>query len=274
MAYSVLEGETPASGLPSQADGEGRLLSTFPRRILGRTSWMARRPDPVLHFRSDAYLRHNARRQEHLASLRIPVAGLSVLEVGAGIGDHSHYFLDRGCRVTITETRESSLQYVRQRFPTSDVRRLDLEDPPEQVAGAPFDIVYCYGLLYHLSNPAQAMAFLRANTGKMLLLETCVSVDGDSGVNLTKERKSSPTQAFGGMGCRPSRSWVWNELCQLYPHVYVPRTQPNHEEFPTDWNAANESPSHLQRAVFIASLEPICNEMLAPTLLMQQGRHE
>ena len=251
------------------------MLSTFPRSIIARTGYrIVPRFDPVLHFRSDAYLRHNARRQEHLASLHIPVAGMSVLEVGAGIGDHSHYFLDRGCRVTITETRASSLEYVRRRFPVSDVRRLDMEHPPEQIAGAPFDIVYCYGLLYHLSNPAQALEFLRGNTGKMLLLETCVSFARDTGVNPTEEIQKSPTQAFGGMGCRPSRSWVWDELRKLYPQVYLPRTQPNHEEFPTDWNAPKEHGASLQRAIFVASLEPIRNEMLTPALLMQQRRHE
>jgi hypothetical protein len=51
---------------------------------------------PALQFHSDFYIRHTARRLEHLASLRIPVAALSVLEVGAGIGDHSNYYMDRG----------------------------------------------------------------------------------------------------------------------------------------------------------------------------------
>jgi ubiquinone/menaquinone biosynthesis C-methylase UbiE len=254
---------------------ENPLLSSLPSRIIARTGYcIVPRFDPLQRFRSDAYLRNNARRQEHLASLHIPVAGMSVLEVGAGIGDHSHYFLDRGCRMTITETRESSLAYVRQRFPSSDVRRLDMEYPPEQIAGAPFDIVYCYGLLYHLSNPAQALEFFRKNTGKMLLLETCVSFAPDTGVNLTEETQKNPTQAFSGMGCRPSRSWVWDELSKLYPHVYVPQTQPNHEEFPTDWNAPKEHGASLQRAIFVASLEPIRNEMLTPALLMQQRRHE
>ena len=251
------------------------MLSSLPSRIMARTGYsIVPRFDHLQRFRSDAYLRNNARRQEHLASLRIAVAGMSVLEVGAGIGDHSHYFLDRGCRMTITETRESSLAYIRQRFPSTDVRRLDMEHPPEQVAGAPFDIIYCYGLLYHLSNPAQALAFIRENTGKMLLLETCVSFARDTGVNLTGEVRKSPTQAFAGMGCRPSRSWVWDELRKLYPCVYVPRTQPNHEEFPTDWSAPEEHGASLQRAIFVASLKPIVNEMLTTTLLMQQRRHE
>jgi hypothetical protein len=251
------------------------LLNRLSRKIISKTGHdFVPLSDSVLHFHSDPYLRHNARRQEHLASLHIPVAGMSVLEVGAGIGDHSHYFLDRGCRVTITETRESSLKYLREHFPATDVQRLDMESPPEQVAGAPFDIVYSYGLLYHVSNPAQALAFFRENTRKMLLLETCVSFDPHIGVNLTQEIQESPTQAFSAIGCRPSRSWVWNELLKLYPHVYVPQTQPNHEEFPTDWNAPKQHGANLQRAIFVASLEPVHNEMLAPTLLAQQRRHD
>src|SRR6266536_3069634 len=102
------------------------------------------------------------RNQEHLASLGIPVAGSSVLEVGAGIGDHSHYFLDRGCRTTITEARQENLRLLRQRYPSADVRRLDLEDPVT-LPGAPFDVVYCYGTLYHLSRPAPAIRYLSDN---------------------------------------------------------------------------------------------------------------
>jgi len=84
---------------------------------------------PVSEFHSEAYLRHNARRLEHLASLCAPLAGRTVLEVGAGIGDHSHFYLDRGCVVTITEARSENLDVLRERYPGCDVRYLDLDDP-------------------------------------------------------------------------------------------------------------------------------------------------
>lgn len=83
--------------------------------------------DPVQVFHSDHYLRHNARRLEHLASLRIPVAGMTVLEVGAGIGDHSHYYIDRGCSITITEARAENLDYLKRRYPDVHVRFLDMD---------------------------------------------------------------------------------------------------------------------------------------------------
>lgn len=47
------------------------------------------RPTAERHFHSIFYLRHNARRQEHLATLGLDLGNKSVLEVGAGIGDHT-----------------------------------------------------------------------------------------------------------------------------------------------------------------------------------------
>src|SRR5262245_4186926 len=69
---------------------------------------------PGGHFHSDEYSRHTARRLEHLASLGIPVHSRTVLEVGAGIGDLTHYFLDRGCTVTATDVREENVRYLKQ----------------------------------------------------------------------------------------------------------------------------------------------------------------
>ena len=94
--------------------------------------------DPVNSFHSDHYLRHTARRLEHLASLKIRVAGMSVLEVGAGIGDHSHYYLDRGCDVTITESRLENLAHLRSRYQC----RKFLDSSPHAIDGAPFDVVH------------------------------------------------------------------------------------------------------------------------------------
>ena len=55
---------------------------------------------PETAFGNPADLRMNARRLEHLAGLGLPIAGRDVLEVGAGIGDLTSAFLDRGCQVT------------------------------------------------------------------------------------------------------------------------------------------------------------------------------
>ena len=80
-------------------------------------------------FHSHHYLRHNARRFTILASLRIRVAGISVLEVGAGIGNHSHYYIDRGCSVMITKALSENFNYIKMRNPHKNLQFLDQENP-------------------------------------------------------------------------------------------------------------------------------------------------
>lgn len=249
-------------------------LTSIPRRVVRKTGFdIARVNDPVLEFHSNHYLRHNARRLEHLASLRIPVAGMSVLEVGAGIGDHSHYYIDRGCAITITEARAENLKYLRIRYPACNVQFLDMEHP-SRMGGSPFDVVHCYGLLYHLSNPAQALEFLAQSAKTLLFLETRVSFSAGDFVNLTEEVQSFPSNAYSGTGCRPTRTWLFNKLQEVFKYVYLPKTQPCHEEFPLDWTAPEKHTSSLSRSVFIASHKELEHDMLVPFLIMKQTRHE
>lgn len=85
---------------------------------------------------------------------------MTVLEVGAGIGDHSHFYIDRNCQITITEARKENLGLLKKRYPHQNVQFLDMENPFD-LAEAPYDVVHCYGLLYHLSNPSAALAFFK-----------------------------------------------------------------------------------------------------------------
>lgn len=217
-------------------------------------------------FHSGGYLRHNARRLEHLQSLRLPIQGKSVLEVGAGIGDHSTFFIDRNCDITITEVRDENLEIIRQRFPHLTTLRLDMEKPPE-FNGLQYDIVHCYGLLYHVENPIVSLEYLSKCCKGMLFLETCVSTNIDLGVNKIEELDDQ-TQAFSRIGSRPTRQLIWEYLRNLFPYVYMPKTQPAHEEFPLNWEAPDLS--NLTRSVFIASRAKIESDLLSEDLLMLQ----
>jgi SAM-dependent methyltransferase len=228
---------------------------------------------PVSHFHSNRYLRLNSRRLEHLASLRILVAGMSVLEVGAGIGDHSHYYIDRGCKMTITEARFENLQYLRNRYPACNVQFLDMEHP-SNIDGSPFDVVHCYGLLHHLGNPEQALKSISWNTVRIMFLETRVSFGESEERNIVREPQSDPTQAYSGIGCRPTRPWLFNQLQGLFEYVYLPKTQPNHEEFPVDWSKPDKHQADSQSAIFIATRDRIENELLTQSLINKQARHE
>jgi hypothetical protein len=226
--------------------------------------------EPAEVFWSTHYVRHNQRRQEHLASLGLPLSGQRVLEVGAAIGDHTSFFLDRGSTVVVTEAQDQNLAILRARYPDLDVRRLDLNEPPDEAIEV--DIVYCYGTLYHLQRPAEAIAWMARCAKRLLLMETCVAAGEEDRLYPFDEQPGAPENAASGHGCRPTRSWVRRELAGSFAHVYMPLTQPAHEEFPLDWSRSELVGQQLIRAVFIASREPIVSRVLSESIPLQQLR--
>lgn len=268
--------ETPSQRVREQTDNRPTTLRKTLNKVLkpagyriGKLKELPPQAAPLETFHSFKYLRHNARRLEHLASLQLPLAGKSVLEVGAGAGDHSHFFLDRGCPMLITEAREENLQIIRQRYPQARAQALDMERP-SLPGDEQFDIVYCYGLLYHLADPARAIEFMAQHCRELLLLETCVSFGDDLQIHLCVEDAAEPSQAVSGNGCRPTRPWIVEQLRRHFPFVYLPRTQPWHEEFPLDWAKPKAG---LVRAVFIGSRQRLDNALLSDTIPATQARH-
>jgi len=205
-------------------------------------------------FESKHYQNHNDKRQQHLLSLELDLENKSVLEVGAGIGDHSKLFLDKNCEVTITEERDELLDLICEKYKNNEkakIVKLNMENPTVSFEKK-FDIVYCYGLLYHLKNPEVAIKYMAENCQNMMLLETCVSFEENDSINLCQENINDPTQSSSGYGCRPSRGWIFKELKKYFKYVYLTKTQPNHEEFPLNWDK-KEHKAQLTRSVFVAS---------------------
>jgi 2-polyprenyl-3-methyl-5-hydroxy-6-metoxy-1,4-benzoquinol methylase len=162
-------------------------------------------------FRSVHYARHNARRQEHLSSLGLQLPGRTVLEAGAGVGDRTTFFLDRGCTVVSVEPVAANCELFklamiaryqsgyepasRSTLIHSDIESLD------RTVNELFDIVYCYALLYHVQNSELALETMARRCRHLFLLETCVSFGNEEAINPTTE-PTSPSQAFHGVGRR------------------------------------------------------------------------
>jgi len=228
-------------------------------------------------FGSAYYMRHNARRLEHLASLGFDLFGKSVLEVGAGVGDLTSFFIDRGCTVTAIEPRPENVQAFQETFrdyyygPSVTVHLITCDvESMSLLVREEFDIVFCYGLLYHTSDPGRVLTLLAERCSGLLLLETCVSLGDGEAVNSVEEDAVQSTQSFHGGACRPSRPWVFNRLRELFPFVYVPATQPVHPEFPLDWTTPSSSPTGLTRAVFIGSRHALDLPLLLDRLPTRQ----
>jgi len=216
----------------------------------------------------------NRARQDHLASLGLNLANQSILEVGAGVGWHTLFFESLGCTILSTDARPENVREHLQRYPhrAGRVEVADLTVPASHDRFGQFDVVYCYGTLYHLSNPALCIRDLSKICRRVFLLETCVNPQDNGKINLVREDHRNPNQSFHGLGCHPGRDWCVAELHQHFTFVYLTMTQPDHPEFPLTW------PAHLlpgiqnARAVFVASREPLNLPTLSPSLLMQQQR--
>jgi SAM-dependent methyltransferase len=220
-------------------------------------------------FFSPAYQQHNIARLQHLESLGLDLVRKSVLELGAGIGDHSLFYLYRNCRLTAVEGRAGHAKKLSERLGI-EVKIVDLDREPDRLEQfGRFDLVHCYGLLYHLSNPARFLSAV-SRVGDCLLLESCVSFGGELSLNECRELSSIPSQALHGEGCRPTREWIFDQLKRHYQYVYATRTQPRHPEFPTDWTEPAGERDTLKRAVFVGSHSPICNPNLVTELPQKQ----
>jgi SAM-dependent methyltransferase len=230
-------------------------------------------------FHSVRYIRNTARRLEHLASLNLPIRDCSVLELGAGVGDLTTFFLDRSCSVTCVEPRPencsllASLMSERRNGGYEAAARCRILRADalsfESAISETFDIVHCYGLLYHTDDPAAVLAAIARKCAGVLLLETCVAFGSHEAVNIIPERVQIPSQSVSGSGCRPTRPWLFRRLSELFAHAYVPRTQPAHEDFPLDWTGPQPT-DRESRAVFIAARKKLDNPLLLDQLPYRQ----
>ena len=215
------------------------------------------------------YQRLHARRLEHLTSLALPLWNRRVLEVGARQGDLTHYFTDRNCTVTVVEPRMTNVMNLRKKlalgklFPRPNMVSIFSMDLEKQIPFGKWDIVFCFGLLYHLERPLRFLRKIAPLVEDFLLLETLVSPERQA----FQEAQQADSMALSGRATRVPRKEIFQTLQSLFPHVYVPITQPNHEQFEINW----EGQTQQRRAIFIAARRPLSSPVtLMKELPMQQ----
>jgi 2-polyprenyl-3-methyl-5-hydroxy-6-metoxy-1,4-benzoquinol methylase len=224
----------------------------------------------IREFTTWDYERINQRRLEHLSSLQLDFNGKSVWEVSAGVGDLSSFFIDRNAHLTITDVRPVLLAILRDRYPMMQIEELDLEIP-RTTFDRKFDVIACYGSLYHVRNPDQAIAFMAARCSGILIIESCVSFGGSVALNLVEEDRTAFSQAYHGIGCRPTRGYIFEELSKHFSYVYVTAEQPRHEQFPIDWDTSSPDGT-LARTVFVAARKALDYPKLLSELPRKQSR--
>jgi hypothetical protein len=188
------------------------------------------------------------------------------------VGWLTGFFERLGCQVLSTDARPGNVLEIQRRYPHRMGRAecADLARPGSHQQFGEFDVVFCYGTLYHLNDPALCLAELSQSCRQLLLLETAVNPEDNGQINLVAEDRANPNQSYHGEGCRPGRDWVMNELRQHFPYVYVSRTQPDYKDFPNRWPATLKPEVQNARSIFVASREPLDLPTLSTALLSDQ----
>jgi SAM-dependent methyltransferase len=220
----------------------------------------------VESFDTKAALEINAARLDHLASLNLPIDGRRILEVGAGVGHLTQFFVERDCSVVVTDARTENVDELRRRLPDVDASEADVEESLEHLGS--FDVVFCYGLLYHLESPLRALRNMAAVCEDLLLIETMVC-DARLSVLRLEDETTSVNQALRGLAHRPSPSYLALALNRVgFDHVYAATDPPNHPDYRFSWlgNMDTARDGALLRGVFVASRRPLANGGLTALL--------
>src|SRR5229473_3240653 len=174
----------------------------------------------------------------------------SAVDAGCGVGFFSQTLLECGLNVCGFDGRGENVTEARRRFPHIPFEQGDIEGRAILQLGR-FDLVLCFGLLYHLENPLQAIRHLRGLTEKCLLLESmCLPEEKPS--MLLREEPRQDDQSLTDVACYPSEGSLVKMLYRAgFRMVYRVLPLPDHEDF-------RETREHARRrTVLLASAAPI-----------------
>ncbi len=201
-------------------------------------------------FCTDDPNRINIARLQHVKTMKLEFSNKNVLETGCGgNGEFTKFLVWSGSNVTLNDARIDNIKHLISINPGLKISGYNTWDLNNFEDESKFDIIFSYGTLYHLHDPSNALEKLSKMCKDFILLETVVNCDKDISIRYVNEVASS-NQSFTHAGCRPSRSWVLNELKKHFKYVYISKYQPIYEDFKLDWNIGH---SGNCRSVFIGS---------------------
>jgi FkbM family methyltransferase len=183
----------------------------------------------------------------------------NALDTGCGVGFFTEALHECGLYVRGFDGRLENVIEARRRFPRIPFGQGNLEDPDIARLGV-FDLVLCFGLLYHLENPMLAIRHLRALTGKGLLLESMCLPGAEPGM-MMREEPSQEDQSLTDIALYPSEGCLKMLYRAGFAAVYRVYAMPDHDDF-------RETSRHARRrtVLFAAAEAPArasCLEQIA-----------
>ena len=189
----------------------------------------------------------------------------SAIDVGCGVGHFSNLLSSLGLRVTGVDAREENILEARSRFPDIEFSVADAEHCGVEQFGQ-FDLVLCFGLLYHLENPFRVIRNLVGMSSRLALLEGMVYPSPEPIMSLLDENICND-QGVNYVAFYPSEACMAKMLVRSgLVNCYVPSPMPDHPNYQFQKNGFRI------RSMMAASREPIAGSTLAPYSDVTPGR--
>jgi len=192
-----------------------------------------------------------------LDNLNSTITMESALDAGCGVGYFSSVLVSMGLKVTAFDVRQENVEEARRRQPNVQFLVQDVEDTC--IAGlSEFDLVLCFGLLYHLENPFRAVRNLHAITRKVLIIESMVAPFQLPAAVLMNENPGQD-QGTHHVAFVPSQACLVKILYHAgFPYVCETTVLPGHDDF-------RDAPSHVRRrTILVASKVRLRSPLLRP----------
>lgn len=191
-------------------------------------------------FDQERYDRLNVARGAVVTSLLSQVGaslGLrTAIDVGCGLGYFSGVLKSLGLDVQAADGRLKNVEEARRRFPGIRFHECDAQDAALRDLGK-FDLVFCFGLLYHLENPFITIRHLQAMTSKLLLVEAVI-FPGDEPIMALVDEGPTEDQGLNHIAFYPTESCLVKMLYRAgFLNVYGFETQPDHPEYHAGTNS-------------------------------------
>ncbi len=181
----------------------------------------------------------------------------TVLDLGCGLGHYAAILHENGFRVLAVDGRKENIEEARRRFPHLEFQFADAQDPALNQLGS-FDLVFCFGLLYHLENPFRVLRNIANLTRKATLVEGIVYPSPEPAMVLMDENNGLD-QGLHFMAFYPSEPCLIKMLRRSgFAYCYQPDKMPRHPEYRTGRDGFR------RRTVIIASKSSIESPSLVP----------
>lgn len=176
-----------------------------------------------------------------------PLMKLSTaVDAGCGVGFFSQVLHECGMNVRAFDGRAENIDEARRRYTQIPFEQGDIQDSAISQLGS-FDLVLCFGLLYHLESPLAAIRNLRGLTQKCLLLES-MCLPEEKPFMLLREEPSSVSQSLTDLAFYPSEGCLV-KMCYRagFKAVFRVSPLPDHEQF-------RDTRNHLRRRTVLLAL--------------------